>query len=178
MTQSLNSKQSSCGHGSSYGRVPLPLSSASCHSTAGTRRSSSSSLLHPERQGSPSIASGKAAWSFWLSLNNLVVQAKPVPLGFNSSKTCSVQSFHNSLITSLGLWCFTCKIKMVATDVLTLIKNISQHSSSFLLCALNTCSTGNTFALLLEHPWTSHVNSMRFNRVKCQVLHLQIPVLV
>lgn len=38
----------------------------------------------------------------WVSLNNLVVQVKPVPLGFNSSKTCSIQSFHNSLTTSAG----------------------------------------------------------------------------
>lgn len=36
----------------------------------------------------------------WVSLNNLVVQAKPVPLGFSSSKTCSTQSFHNGLTTS------------------------------------------------------------------------------
>lgn len=43
-------------------------------------------------------------------------------------------------LLQLGVWCFTCKIKVVATVVFTLTKNISQHSSSFLLCAVNTAA--------------------------------------
>lgn len=38
----------------------------------------------------------------WLHLHNSVVQAKPVPLGFSSSKTCSTPSFHKGLTTSAG----------------------------------------------------------------------------
>jgi len=38
----------------------------------------------------------------WGSLNNLVIQAKPVPLGFSASKTCSTQSISNGLTASAG----------------------------------------------------------------------------
>lgn len=37
-----------------------------------------------------------------VTLNNLVVQATPVPLGFSSSKPCSTQIFCNVLTTSAG----------------------------------------------------------------------------
>lgn len=95
MTQSLNS--SLPVDTPAYGRALLPLYSATCHSTADTRHSSSSSLLHPEIKDLPQLLQAKLSS---ISLNKLVVQAKPVSLDFNSSKTCSIQSFHNSLTTS------------------------------------------------------------------------------
>lgn len=97
MTQFLNS--SLPVDTPAYGRIPLHC----LQPPVILLQIADSLLCHPycilKGKDLPQLLQAKISW---VSLNNLVVQAKPVPLGFNSSKTCSMQSFHNSLTASAG----------------------------------------------------------------------------